>query len=83
LQKLESPVHVLVGHFLRRKRIHKLMIRLQLSERPSIWIVDKVKSVGSRSGVAKYLVAFVVFKHKMNVQFGRVTFNTILIFGCL
>jgi hypothetical protein len=45
--------------------------------------VDEIKSVGSRSSETENLVPFIVLKHKMDVQFGRVTFKIILVEGGL
>lgn len=59
------------------------MIRLQLSERPSVWIMDEIHSVGSRSCIAQNLITLVIFKNKMNILFCRVSTFTIFTLWCL
>ena len=49
-------------------RIQLWVILVHLQELSAIWIVNKVKSVRSWSGKTKYLISFIVFKHKMNVM---------------
>ena len=49
-------------------RIQLWVILVHLQELSTVWIVNKVKSVRSWSGKTKYLISFIVFKHKMNVM---------------